>query len=132
MSTHQLIQTVRDFLLALERFDGESAANLLHPAAQRIEFPNKLKPAGSTQTVAQMVADVPKAKTILASQRYDVLHLATADDLVVAELTWNGKLNADIGTLQAGDEMIAHCAAAFAFSDGKIVAIRNYDCFEDF
>lgn len=132
MSMQQLIQTANSFLRALETFDTKEVSGLVHPKAQRVEFPNKLKPDGGRQGVAEMLADAERARVVLATQSYDVSKTATADDLVIMELTWRGTLAAGLGGLSAGDVITAHCVAAFDFEDGQIVAVRNYDCFEAF
>lgn len=40
------------------------------------------------------------------------------------------QLAVPLGTLKGGSEMRAHFATLLEFRDGKIVAQRNYDCFD--
>lgn len=132
MSMQHMIKTAQAFLRALEDFETSGLSGLVHPQAQRIEFPNRLKPDGGRQEVTEMLADAERAKALLSAQSYDVTKTATGDDLVIMELTWRGTLAAGFGRLQAGDVITAHCVVAFDFEDDRIVAVRNYDCFEAF
>ncbi|SMH54321.1 nuclear transport factor 2 family protein [Maritimibacter sp. HL-12] len=132
MSMQQMTETARAFLRALEDFDTAALAGLVHPRAQRIEFPNRLKPDGGRQKVTEMLAEADRAKALLTAQSYEVNRTATGDALVIMELTWRGTLAAGVGGLSAGDVITAHCVAAFDFEGDRIVAVRNYDCFEAF
>lgn len=132
MSTQQMIDTAHAFLRALEEFDTSGLSGLVHPRAQRIEFPNRLKPEGGRQELTEMLAGAERAKALLTAQSYDVNRTAIADALVIMELTWRGTLAAAFGGLSAGDLITAHCVAAFDFAGDQIVAVRNYDCFEAF
>ena len=40
--------------------------------------------------------------------------------------------NLDLVKTYLGDAMVAHICMVFALRDGRIVAQRNYDCYEDF
>ena len=51
-------------------------------------------------------------------------------NFVIMEVLWTGKLAIAVGTLPEGGEMKAHFAVFLEFGGGKIVAQRNYDCFE--
>jgi ketosteroid isomerase-like protein len=132
MSTDRNIETARNFFGALEAFDTARLHDLVTPDAERMEWPNRLKPKGNSQSYAQMLADAARAKAVIATQAYDVTRVATSKNLVMMEYVWTGSLTIAIGALAAGDRMKAHCVAAFDFKDGKICGIRNYDCFDEF
>jgi ketosteroid isomerase-like protein len=51
---------------------------------------------------------------------------------VALEVRWSGTLAVPVGSFPAGGEMRARFAVFLDFRDGKIVAQRNYDCFEPF
>ncbi len=51
-------------------------------------------------------------------------------NVVALEVLWTGTLAVALGTLPVGGQMRAHFAMFLEFRDGKIVAQRNYDCFE--
>ncbi len=51
-------------------------------------------------------------------------------DRVVIEAVWVGTLAMPVEAIPAGGEMRAYFAMFLEFRDGKIVAQRNYDCFE--
>lgn len=46
------------------------------------------------------------------------------------EVLWTGTLAVPFGSIPAGGTMSAHFAVFLDFRDGKIVAQRNYDCFD--
>ncbi len=48
----------------------------------------------------------------------------------VVEVTWSGTPAVALGDLAAGPVVRAHIAAFLEFRDGKIIAQRNYDCYE--
>ena len=51
-------------------------------------------------------------------------------DRVALEAIWTGTLAVQLGNLPAGHTMRAHIAAFLEFRDGKIIALRNYNCYE--
>lgn len=53
-----------------------------------------------------------------------------ASDFVALEVLWTGTLAVAFGTIPESGQMRAHFAMFLEFRDGKIVAQRNYDCFE--
>ena len=61
------------------------------------------------------------------------LDIAKGDPIaVVVETRWEGVLNVPLGRLQPGDSMVAHICMIFTLEDGRIIAQKNYDCYEDF
>ena len=50
--------------------------------------------------------------------------------MVALEVLWTGTLAVPFGSLAVGDNMRAHFAVFIQLRDGKIVAQRNYDCFD--
>lgn len=129
MSTAQMIETARAFLSALENWDGEAVSNVMHPDARRIEYPNAIKPEGGEQGLAEMLQGVEQGKAMLKSQSYAIRNTVASDTSVLMELTWTGVLAINAGPLPAGHEMRADCVAAFDIEGGKIIEVRNYDCF---
>lgn len=125
-------QTVLAYLKAIE--DGDRAAVLASyaPDAEQVEWPNRLNARGQRRAVARIGEDFERGRALLASQRYEVTRLMADGDHVMVEMVWRGTLAVALGKHEAGTTLTAHCAAAFDFRDGRIVAQRNYDCFEDF
>lgn len=127
-----LIEKVRAYLSAIENGDLDAVIDAYAPDVVQIEWPNRLKSNGDRRGLDQIKADFAKGAKLLSSQSYEVLHFAESSDYVVVEVLWRGMLAVPVGTLRAGDEMVAHSAIAFSFRDGKIISQRNYDCFEEF
>jgi ketosteroid isomerase-like protein len=128
----ELLDVVRAYLKGIEQGDVDAVLRCYASAAVQVEWPNRLKSKGDKRTIEQLGVDFEKGKALLSSQSYDVLKFAEADDYVSIELLWRGTLAVPLGSLAAGDEMVAHSSIAFEFSNGRIVSQRNYDCFEEF
>lgn len=68
---------------------------------------------------------------MLATQSYEVLRAFAHGETVALEALWRGTLAVAAGSRKPGDELRAHSAMFLEFRGGKIVALRNYDCFEE-
>jgi len=128
---HVNLERARAYLRAIE--DGtlrEVFSQFFAPGVVIQWLPNRLAPNGSSSDLAGLSAAVERGKQLMSRQTYEV-HNAMADgDRVVLEATWVGTLAVPLETLPAGGQMRAHFAMFLEFRDGKIVAQRNYDCFE--
>jgi ketosteroid isomerase-like protein len=71
-----------------------------------------------------------KGRKIFARQTYEITNEAASGNLVALEVLWTGKPAIPFGALAAGSEMRSHSAMFIEFREGKIVAQRNYDCFD--
>jgi ketosteroid isomerase-like protein len=111
---------------------GEALAPFFHPEAVQREYPNALNPRGQTRELKKLLADSERAKTLLASQRYDVRSSVVQGDTVALEVEWTGTLAVPLRSLAAGSQLRATCGMFLTFKDGRIVSQRNYDCFEPF
>ncbi|HEV7667585.1 MAG TPA: hypothetical protein VGS22_03610 [Thermoanaerobaculia bacterium] len=49
---------------------------------------------------------------------------------MIVESIWTGTVAVDAGPFKAGTTMRARFAQFFVFAEGRIVEIRNYDCFD--
>lgn len=103
---------------------------LFDSRVEQIEWPNLFKPQGDRRSLEQMKSGVAKAKLMLSSQSYEISREVSVDNCVVLELIWRGSSKIEHPPLSVGQELQAHCVAVFDFADGKIVAVRNYDCFD--
>ena len=65
----------------------------------------------------------------MAEQEFEVLDLMASGSKVVVEATWRGRLASAAGPFKAGAELRTRFAQVLELRDGKIVALRNYDCF---
>ena|SRR5689334_980073 len=125
------ISTVRRYLDSLAT--GCSRAELAEfftEDALQIELPNKLNPTGGRSDLPTLLTRFEQGKTVLTSQRYDVVSVITEGERLAVEAMWEGVLAIPLGSLKAGDRMRAHFAMFFQFRDGQIAIQRNYDCFE--
>jgi ketosteroid isomerase-like protein len=93
-------------------------------------FPNRLMPQGDRQDLAAALAGAERGRKAMAKQTYQILNEMADGDRVALEVQWVGILAVPFGTLPAGGQMKARFAAFLEFREGKIVAQRNYDCYE--
>ncbi len=94
------------------------------------EFPNRLSPGGARRNLDAILAAARRGREVMASQRYEILHMLADGDRVAVEFRWSGRLAIAVGPLPAGAEMRGRFASFLEFRDGRIVTQRSYDCFE--
>ena len=123
---------VRRLIAAIEGFDVDTAAALYHPDVVQTEYPNRLYAKGQVRSAEAMLRDLPRGRQVLRSQRYPIETIFAAGDRVVVETRWEGVLAVPLGALQPGDAMVAHICMVFTLQDGRVIAQKNYDCYEDF
>lgn len=126
------LATARRYFAAIEaRADAAVLAECLHPAVVQEEFPNRLNPRGGRSDHATMLERLARGRQLLAAERYEIVDEMVAGDRVALEVRWSGTLAVPLGEqLPAGQTMRARLAVFLAFRDGRIVAQRNYDCFD--
>jgi ketosteroid isomerase-like protein len=124
------LDTARLYLKAIEDGDATYVVSLFSPDAFVEQLPNKIYPQGMRATVSQIPESFEKGRKIFARQTYEIINQATNPNTVVLEVLWTGKLAVPFGALAAGSEIRAHSAMFMEFRDGKIIAQRNYDCFD--
>ncbi|QPP07710.1 ester cyclase [Streptomyces bathyalis] len=108
----------------------EELKQFLHPDMVHAQLPNALFPAGVDRDLTESLAAYAQARTLLTGQHYEVINAVASGDQVALEVKWSGTLAVPFGNLPAGHVMRAHIAAFLEFRDGKIIAQRNYDCYE--
>jgi ketosteroid isomerase-like protein len=131
--THaQNLATARRYLAAIEqRDDMATIAEYLHPAIVQEEFPNRLNPRGGRSDYDTMLSRMAKGRQLLSAERYEILAELAVDDRVALEVLWSGTLAVPLGDqLAAGSTIRARFGVFLNFQDGRIIAQRNYDCFE--
>lgn len=132
-SRDERVELIRSFLAALS--DGQSGAALeafYHADARQTEFPNLLTKATTVRDLAQLKEASERGKAVIRRQSYELTRVFAAEEGVVIEAVWTAELAIPLGKLPAGGEMKAYFAQVYEFRDGKILAQRNYDCFEPF
>jgi ketosteroid isomerase-like protein len=127
------LEVARRYLAAIEAgATGEALAAFFSPAVEQIEYPNRLVPMGARRGLADLLEGAIRGSKVLRAQRYQVEHAYADGAIVVLEVVWVGTLAVDLANTPAGGEMRAHFAVVLELMDGRIVAQRNYDCFDPF
>jgi ketosteroid isomerase-like protein len=111
---------------------GQDLENLFTDDVCFIEYPNLVKPSGGTLGLRDMLASSRAGARLMASQRYDVHHVAQHGKTAILRLTWTGTVGVDVGRFTAGQQLTAHIAQFVTTRDGRISAIATYDCYEPF
>jgi len=123
------LDKARRYLKAIEDSDAAYVVGLFSPDAVLEQLPNRIYPQGMRSTVAQIPEAFEKGRKIFSRQTYQITNGSANGGLVILEVLWTGTLAIPFGSLAAGSEMRCHSAMFLEFRDGKIVAQRNYDCF---
>jgi len=125
------IGLVRAFYAAFERnATADELAAFYHEDAVQEEFPNQFLPSGAVRDRNKLRRAAERGRSVMASQRFELLNLVADGSTVVVEAAWTGMLGIQIGEgLPAGTEMQARFAQFFEIKHGKIYRQRNYDCF---
>ena len=127
------IDTVHRYLAALAgQVTGDELGGFFHDRVEQIEFPNRLTPEGAKRDKAALLAGAESGKRVTTNQRYEVLTILAAGDLVAVEADWSCTLRVPLGKLASGDTMRARLGMFIELSEGQIRSLRNYDCFEPF
>ena len=133
MSPNDMVSAARLFLATIESDSPREALEpFLHPDIIQKELPNRLAPNGIVRDREAILASAEKGRTLMAEQRYAVKNAVVEGNCVALEVDWAGTLAVPLGALPAGYTMRAAFAVVMEFRDGRIVAQRNYDCFEPF
>jgi ketosteroid isomerase-like protein len=123
------VKLVKRLLEALE--DGASSEVLeafYRPDIVQVEFPNRATPRGTSRNFEQVKQAAERGRGVVRTQRYDVLRVFEFGATVIVEARWSAELHNPPPGAPAG--MAASLAMFFEFTDGKIAAQRNYDCFD--
>ncbi len=122
-----------DFIKTLQnRSSAEELLQFYHPDIEQIEFPNALTKNTGIRNLSDMTAAAERGKKVLLKEEYDIIKSYIFENTVALEVIWTGILAIPFGNIPAGGQMKAYFAQFYEFKDGKIIKIRNYDCFEPF
>lgn len=125
------LEIAQQYLTALEQgVDCNKLAEFFATDVVQEEFPNRLVPAGAKRDLAARLDGCERGKKVMTKQRYEIKNALADENFAALEVLWMGTLAIPFGSLPAGGQMRAHVAMFLEFRDGKIVAQRNYDCFE--
>jgi ketosteroid isomerase-like protein len=109
---------------------GEALAAFYAPEVVQEQFPNRLVPEGVRRDLAGILEAAARGRQVMAAQRYEILQAVADGPRVAIEFRWVGTLAKPFGSLPAGGQMRGRFAVFLEFREGRIVAQRNYDCFE--
>jgi ketosteroid isomerase-like protein len=99
------------------------------PEVVQEEFPNRLLPGGAQRDLRGLREAAARGALLMGRQTFQVLTLLASGSTVVVEAEWRGQVRQDVGPFMAGTEVRTRFAQVLELRDGKIVALRNYDCF---
>jgi ketosteroid isomerase-like protein len=123
------IELARRYLAAIAAGAVE-LADFLHPDMVYEELPNRVVPKGARSDRAAMQAAAARGQKLLRSQRFDVRSAFGDERQALLEVDWEGVLAVAYAGLAPGAALRARCAMIFELHEGKIIAQRNYDCYE--
>jgi ketosteroid isomerase-like protein len=132
-STRELanLDAARQYLAAISQgVTGDALAQFFTSDVVQEELPNRVSPDGKRRKLAGILEGAERGQKVLSAQRFEIRSAIATGDRVILEVLWVGTLAIAFGTIPAGGEMRAHSAMFLEFRDGKIMAQRNYDCFE--
>jgi hypothetical protein len=122
-----------DFIKTLQnRTSGEELLRFYHPDIEQIEFPNAVTKNKAIRNLNDLKAGAEKGKKVLQKEEYEVVKSYSFENTVIIEAIWTGTLAVPLGNIPVGGTMKAYFAQFYEFKDGKIVKLRNYDCFDPF
>jgi ketosteroid isomerase-like protein len=129
--TGDVLELTRRYFAALEGgATGAALAGFYAADVVQEEFPNRFTLHGARRDLAAILDAAERGQKLMASQRYEIVHAVTDGDRVAVEFRWSGTLAVPVASLPPGAEMRGRFACFPEFHDGRIVARRNYDCFE--
>lgn len=132
MSEDPNITTALRLFRAIEQGVTDGLSEFYAADVVQQEFPNRLLPTGACRNLSEVIDGAKRGNQIMSSQKFDIHSSVASGDLVAIELTWTGVLAIPFGLSKKGDKLTAHIAIFMEFKGGKIVAQRNYDCFQRF
>ena len=122
-----------DFIKTLQnRTSADELLRFYHPDIEQIEFPNAVTKNKAIRNLNDLKAGAEKGKKVLQKEEYEVVKSYSFENTVVIEAIWTGTLAIPMGNIPVGGTMKAYFAQFYEFKDGKIIKLRNYDCFEPF
>lgn len=128
---HPLVETAVRYHQAVARGAvGEELAEFFDDAVVQHEYPNPVCPDGAVRDLAAILKAAERGRGTVRSQTFEVLNAVAAGDQVALEVAWTGTLAGPLGDLPAGHVLRARIATFLEFRDGRIIAQRNYDCYD--
>ncbi|WP_163509204.1 nuclear transport factor 2 family protein [Fodinicola acaciae] len=111
---------------------GDELSAFFTADAVHHELPNSIIPAGARRDLEGILTAAEGGQQVVSEQSFDIENVFAADDQVLVESLWTGKLRNAMGDLPAGHVIRAHIATVLRIRDGRIAEQRNYDCYQPF
>lgn len=128
-----LLELTRRYFRAIEAGVPEAEMRqFFSPDVLQEEFPNRLVPNGATRDLAALIEAGRRGRAVVTGQTYDILNAVESGPWIALEVAWSATLKVQAGSIPAGGVMRARFGVFIEYRDGRIVAQRNYDCFEPF
>ncbi|HYL87048.1 MAG TPA: nuclear transport factor 2 family protein [Candidatus Angelobacter sp.] len=125
------LATARRYIQAIESgANGDEMAQFFDAEAIVEIFPSRFFPNGSRDNLAGIRAAADRGKKAMSGQKYAIRNELASGDTVALEIDWVGTLAVPFQAIPKGGQLKARFAAFLQFKDGKIIAQRNYDCYE--
>ena len=124
---------MKDLLKAIS--EGESGEDLKYfydPEAKQIEYPNMINKTIFVRNLKDILEASVRGKQVISRQNFEIARSFSANNIVIIEVTWIGKLSMPMGKLAVGNEIKAYFAQFIEINNGKIILQKTYDCFENF
>lgn len=94
------------------------------------EFPNRLLPNGATRDFKALKEARVRGRALLAAEHFELVNAVASGNRVAMEVIWTGTIRQAAGAFAAGQALRARFALFMDFDGGRIVRVRNYDCFD--
>ena len=124
------LERVLEFIRVLEA--GGGAAQIRPFLAESFvltEAPHLLAPAGSTRTLAGVLAGADQSRQVVQDQQFIVRRTTCEGGRVVVEADWSATVLMDLRYWDRGETIRARTSSVFEVSDGVIVSQDSYDCY---
>ena len=99
------------------------------PDVVQEEFPNRLLPSGARRDLRALQEAAQRGQGIMSEQEFEVLGMLASGSTVVVEAEWRGRIAGAVGPFDAGARLRTRFAQILELRDGRIIGVRNYDCF---
>lgn len=125
------LAAARRYIKAIESgARGDEIAPFFAPEAVVEIFPSRFFPNGSREGLAGVRAAADRGNQAMTLQTYEIKNELSSGETVALEIVWTATLALPFQSKPAGAQLRAHFAAFLQFKGGKIVAQRNYDCYD--
>jgi ketosteroid isomerase-like protein len=125
------LAAVRSLFAAIANGPVDEAFEKLYaPDIIQEEFPNRLLPNGARRDLTALRQAAARGRALMAAQTFELVNALATGSSVAVEGRWTGTVGVDAGPFKAGTTLRTRFAQIFDFREGKVVAIRNYDCFD--